>query len=141
MPDIEVAVDKLLKMEQYVNQLDSIKPASMDEYKKDLKTKYAVERIIQMIVDLAVDVNNVLLSYCKKPPAADYFNSFIELSESGVLEKTFALKIAPSTGLRNRLVHEYEKINDEIVYNSFQEVIVMYNQYIKEINRFIRLES
>lgn len=53
-----------------------------------------------------------------RPPASDYFNSFIDVAECGVIDMDFAVGIAPSSGLRNRLVHEYEKINDEIVYSS-----------------------
>jgi uncharacterized protein YutE (UPF0331/DUF86 family) len=46
----------------------------------------------------------------------------------------FAASIAPSTGLRNRLVHEYEEINDEIVFNSIGKVLDMYKNYLKLIS-------
>ena len=59
-------------------------------------------------------------------PASDYFNSFINLIELEVLNEDFANEIAPSTGLRNRLVHEYERINDEIVYNNIDKTISYY---------------
>ncbi len=138
MPGIEVALEKLIKMQQYIEQLKKIKPTTLDEYKNNPVIKFALERIVQLIIDLAIDINNILLSYFKKPPAADYFNSFIELSECGIIEETFAVKIAPSTGLRNRLVHEYEKINDEIVYKSLENVIEIYSEYIEIVNNFIQ---
>ncbi|MCM8901062.1 DUF86 domain-containing protein [Caldicoprobacter algeriensis] len=96
-----------------------------------------MERLIQLIVDLALDINNILLSYMGKPPASDYFNSFIELAECGVLDSKFAADIAPSSGLRNRLVHEYDKINDKIVYESIDKIIDMYVLYMQAINKFI----
>jgi uncharacterized protein YutE (UPF0331/DUF86 family) len=138
MPGIEIAVDKLIKMQEYIEQLKKIKPDSYSEYKNNLVTKYAIERIIQLIIDLAIDINNILLAYLKKPPAADYFNSFIQLAECHLLDQSFALKIAPSTGMRNRLVHEYEKINDEIIYNNLNNVIEMYSKYVIEINKFVQ---
>lgn len=137
MPGLELVTEKLIKMKDYLNQLKKFTPSTYQDYLKELLPKYAVERLIQLIVDLALDINNIILSYLKKPPAADYFNSFIDLAECGVLEDTFAIKIAPSTGLRNRLIHEYEAINDRIVFESIDETIEQYTFYMKEINKYI----
>ncbi|NJD03877.1 MAG: DUF86 domain-containing protein [Ruminiclostridium sp.] len=137
MPGIEVILEKLLKIKEYIEQLKKIKPESYKKYVGDMTSKYAVERIIQLIVDQALDINNILLSYMKKPPATDYFNSFIDLGECGVFDQTFALGIAPSAGLRNRLVHEYESVNDEIVYKSIDKVANMYTKYLIIVNGFI----
>lgn len=137
MPGLELITDKLIKMKEYLNQLKKIAPDTYQDYLKDLVSKYAVERLIQLIVDLALDINNIILAYLQKPPASDYFNSFIDLAECRVLNESFAVKIAPSTGLRNRLVHEYETINDRIVFESISETIEQYTLYMKEINKYI----
>lgn len=138
MSEFNVVVSKLLKLKEYIEQLEKVKPKSYDEYTSDITIKYTVERIIQLIVDVALDLNNIVLAYMKKPPAADYFNSFIDLSVCGVLDNVFATSIAPSTGLRNRLVHEYEEINNEIVFNSIDRVIDMYKEYLVLISKFIK---
>ena len=138
MPGLEIINDKLIKMKDYLGQLKKLSPNTYEDYVKDLITKYAVERLIQLIVDLALDINNIILSYLKRPPAADYYNSFIDLAENGVLDETFAVKIAPSTGLRNRLIHEYETVNDRIVFESISETIDQYTVYMKQINKFLK---
>jgi uncharacterized protein YutE (UPF0331/DUF86 family) len=135
MPSQELITEKLLKMKEYLEQLQKFTPNSYEDYVKDLISKYAVERLLQLIVDLALDINNIILSALKNPPAADYFSSFVDLAECQVLDETFAYKIAPSTGLRNRLIHEYEEINDAIVFKSISQTIELYTLYIKEINR------
>lgn len=135
MNDIEVINEKLLKMTQYINELKSAKPSTFEDYRKDTIKRYAIERLIQLIIDLALDINNMILSYMKKPPANDYFNSFIDLIELDVLDYQFAHNIAPSTGLRNRLVHEYEEIDDKIVYESINKVISFFSKYVGVINR------
>lgn len=138
MLGLDIAVEKLIKLTNYINQLQKIKPNSYEEYISDLTRKYAVERLMQLIVDVALDINNVLLAYMNRPPASDYFNSFVDLSECSVLQQSFAFDIAPSTGLRNRLVHEYEKVNDKVVYESIEKVIKMYQKYMIEVNKFIK---
>lgn len=138
MPGIELLVDKLIKMKEYMEQLTKIKPGTYDEYASNLTARYAVERLIQLIVGLALDINNIILSYLKKPPAPDYFNSFIELGENNVLDRSFAAGIAPSTGLRNRLVHEYENTNNEIVYKNIDRFIEMYSKYMAFIAEYVK---
>lgn len=137
MENIDLINEKLLKLITYINELKEIKPVTFEEYSQDTIRRYAVERLIQLIIDLALDINNIILSSNKKPPANDYFNSFIDLIELNILEQDLAYDIAPSTGLRNRLVHEYEKINDNIVYESIDKVITFYAKYASVINKSV----
>lgn len=132
-------IDKLLKIEQYLKELKAVMPADYQEYLSNKMKRYAIERLIQLIIDLALDINNIIIKDKGKPPAIDYFNSFVELIEIGVLDKEFAYQIAPSTGLRNRLVHEYEKIDNKIVYDSIDKTYHIYRKYIKEISKYLGL--
>ncbi|MEJ6952368.1 type VII toxin-antitoxin system HepT family RNase toxin [Natronospora cellulosivora (SeqCode)] len=125
--------DKMIKMEQYLAELKEAKPDDYKEFLSSHVRRYAIERLLQLIVDLALDINNIIIKDTGKPPASDYFNSFIELIEIDVLDKKFAYQIAPSTGLRNRLVHEYEKIDNRIVYKSIDKTYDYYIEYIKAI--------
>lgn len=133
----EVIINKLIKMEEYISELEKYKPQTYDEYKKDQLKRYAVERLIQLIIDLALDINNILIKRVDKYPAKDYFSSFLELVDLEILPEEFAKDIAPSTGIRNRLVHEYENINDKVVYQNLDKLIKYYLDYIKYINQSI----
>src|SRR5690554_3661782 len=136
-PTAEIITEKLLKMGKYLKELRLIKPVDYNTYLQNLTSRYAVERLMQLIVDLALDINNVILSHQGKPAAIDYFNSFIDLIDCHVLEADFASQIAPSTGLRNRLVHEYEEVDNKIVFSSIDKTIDMYGRYIQEIKKVL----
>ncbi len=131
----EIIINKLIKMEEYLGELEKFKPKSYKKYENDQLTRYAVERLVQLIIDLALDVNNTLIKKSDKYPAQDYFSSFLELIDLRILPEEFAREIAPSTGIRNRLVHEYEKINDKIVYLNLDKIIKYYLDYIKYVNK------
>lgn len=135
MENAELINEKLIKLVSYIHELKEIKPDNFKEYSKDVIRRYAIERLIQLIIDLALDINNIILSSMEKPPASDYFNSFIDLIELNIFDHEFANNIAPSTGLRNRLVHEYESIDDRIVYESIDKVIAFYSKYVSYINK------
>ena len=63
---------------------------------------------------------------------------FIELAHLKVLDEDFARLIAPSTGLRNIIVHEYQIIDDKIVYNAIKTTLHFYLQYMKYINNYLK---
>jgi uncharacterized protein YutE (UPF0331/DUF86 family) len=125
-------------MIEYLGQLEEVNQYTMEIYLDNFFVKRTAERLIQLIVETATDINaHLIVSSGHKPPA-DYYISFIKLSESQILDQKFAEAIAPSAGLRNRLVHEYEEIDDEIVYNSIQKTIESYTNYIKKIEIYLK---
>lgn len=138
MLDNVVICKKLGVLVKYYKELTQLtNELAIDVYLKDIFTRRAVEREIQLIVECATDINNMILKKIKRNPSKDYFNSFIDLAEAEVIDMDFALKIAPSTGLRNILVHEYQEINDAIVYNSIQHVSNYYLLYIRKISEYL----
>ncbi|HHY59556.1 MAG TPA: DUF86 domain-containing protein [Clostridia bacterium] len=54
-----------------------------------------------------------------------------------MLPADFALEIAPSTGLRNVIVHEYQKIDDRLVYQAIHKTLKYYFQYLQLITDYL----
>ncbi len=133
----EIIVNKLIKMEKYISELEKFKPDTFKKYQNDQLKRYAIERLIQLIIDLALDINNILIKRSDRYPAQDYYSSFLELIDLEILSEEFAKDIAPSTGIRNRLVHEYEEVDNKVVYQNLDKLIKYYLSYIKYINQNI----
>lgn len=110
---------------------------TVETYLNNIMYKRAVERLIQLIVECATDINNMVLKKIGKGPSRDYYNSFIVLAENNVITMDFALKIAPSTGLRNILVHEYQKIDDRIVFHSVNNIKQHYLKYLDVLSKYV----
>ncbi len=138
MSDHERICAKLNKLQNYYDELKSLSSISLDEYLGNSIYRRAVERTLQLIVESATDINNMLLKMLGQKGAVDYYNSFINLAEQDIIPMDFALKIAPSTGLRNILVHEYEEIDDKVVYNSINPCLQYYLEYMDLINRYLK---
>jgi uncharacterized protein YutE (UPF0331/DUF86 family) len=62
-----------------------------------------------------VDINSIIISEMNHVPSKDYYSSFEIIGELGVIPINFAMELAPCTGMLNRLVHEYDKIQDKVV--------------------------
>jgi uncharacterized protein YutE (UPF0331/DUF86 family) len=89
------------------------------------------------MVDTAVDINAHLIVELTGTPPQDDYDSFIKAAQAGVLSVPFALRIAQSTGLRNRLVHQYEAIDHTIVYSAMAAAITQYTEYCHHITTFL----
>ncbi len=137
MVNKQVALRKLNKLRQYLDELESFKNISLEEYMDDFRIQRTVERLIQLIVDVAVDINTHAVVDAGKPAPGDSFDSFIQAAKIGLFPLDFAREIAPSTGERNIIVHEYEEIDDGIVYDSIGYTLVMYEKYYRYIFKFI----
>jgi uncharacterized protein YutE (UPF0331/DUF86 family) len=88
-----------------------------------------------------VDINSLLIVRENHPPPKDYFASFTILGEVGILPRSFAAELAPCTGMRNRIVHEYDKIEDQIVFDSIPKLLDMVVEYTSIINKDLRKHS
>jgi len=137
MVNRELVRRKLNKLIQYLQELDSIKDYTLKEYLDNFFIKRTTERLLQMIVETATDINGHIIVDSGNPPPKDYYKSFILLSQQGIINKEFAEKLAPSVGLRNRLVHEYDEIDNKIVFDSVTTALNMYRKYIEIIENHL----
>jgi uncharacterized protein YutE (UPF0331/DUF86 family) len=141
MSGAEVARRKLRKLSEYTSELSLVAGHSYEEYLGDIFVKRTAERSLQLIVECATDVCDHLLAELNHPPPKDYHESFIKAGEAGIISSALAKEIAPSAGLRNVIVHEYEDIKDEKVYESIGQALRSFRQFIKEVNDFIMLRE
>ncbi|RMG69949.1 MAG: DUF86 domain-containing protein, partial [Nitrospirae bacterium] len=100
----------------------------------------AVERLVQLIVDEIVDLNKHLIRNLSLKLPEDTQSTFYVLAEGDILDREFARKIAPVVGLRNRLVHRYEKVDPSIMLTHLRKNHDDFKRYIKEIYGFLEKE-
>lgn len=121
---------KLINLSEYLEELEPFLNYSYDQYVSNYFVKRTGERLIQLIVENMVDINSIIVAEKNHVPPKDYYSSFEIVGELGVIPLEFAKELAPCTGMRNRLVHEYDKIQDRIVFDSIKDVIGLVNRYI-----------
>ncbi len=133
MVDKEVLQRKLTKLKDYLTELKLHSDISWEEYRDNSLYRRSVERLIQLIVDVAVDINTHCIVDSGGSPPSDSYQSFLKGAEIGLYPIEFAEQIAPSTGERNIIVHEYEDINDRLVYESISDVLHWYSEYVEHL--------
>ncbi len=114
-------------------RLRSIAPMSLEEYARDEFRKKGVEKMLQELVNAALDVNFHVLSESALPTPADSHGSFTALGEAGILPGDLCAALAPFAGLRNRLVHEYESLDDAKVLAAVVEAERVFPRYVQAL--------
>ena len=81
------------------------------------------ERLLERVIGRMIDINYHLITESGHAPPADYYASFTQLNMLGVYDAEFGRRIAASTGLRNRIVHEYDALDPRRVYEALATAI------------------
>ena len=128
---------KLDLIKKYAGDLEKVLQTPIGQIKKNFVAVYAIERIFQLIVDEIIDINNHIILRNKLEVPDDFQSTFLILAQNDVIGEAFAKKIAPVVGLRNILVHRYEKIDKDLFLSSVAKERDDFREYIKEMGQYI----
>lgn len=134
----EVLRRKLAVIVQNLRALEPVARLKMEDYRQNLFQRKGTERLLQELIEAAVDINIHIITQVGEAAPDDYYQSFIKLGEKGIIPASLAQQLAPSAGLRNRLVHEYDVIDDAIVLQAVATCQQQYPLYIKAIEDHLK---
>ncbi|AEM78368.1 type VII toxin-antitoxin system HepT family RNase toxin [Thermoanaerobacter wiegelii] len=128
---------KLISLSNYVKQLLPITEYTYEEYISNYFIYYTGERLIQLIIENCMDINSLIAEYKGFKPPKSYYESFIMLGDNQILPKEVAGELASFTGMRNRIVHQYEDVNHKIIFDNYKNLIELVDKYIDIVTDFI----
>lgn len=135
--DKDIIRRKLAIIVENLGALEPIGEMPRDRYLQDVYKRKATERLLQELIEAAIDINTHLL--VQEGPGApdDYYESFIRAGERRFISMRLAERLAPSAGLRNRLVHEYDRLDPDQVLGAVKTTHELYPQYVREIEDYL----
>lgn len=137
--EAQIIKRKLAVIIENLKTLEPIKSMNADEYLQDLFKRKATERLLQELIEAAIDINIHIIVETGHTVPDDYYESFIKVGELKIISLDLAQKLAPSAGLRNRLVHEYDRLEHSMVLKAVNMAEELYSRYVKEINDYISI--
>lgn len=100
-------------------------------------TRAATERYLQVLVDLAVEINAHLLVAVRGVAPVTGRESFLAMGEVGILPDGLAERLAPAAGLRNILVHRYVDIDSQLVAEARRDLLDLMPGYVHLVAAFL----
>lgn len=137
MPDknlIYRKLDEMIKQLRYLRKLEALEEKKFVLEETNL---FLAERVMERLIGAALDINMHLVADLSGEVPDDYFSSFIELAKCGVLPLSFAKKLAPSTSLRNILVHEYQELNLKKFREAMGMALHEFPRYVKYVQQCV----
>ena len=120
---------------EYRTELERLRDAPLAEYRGE--RAYAGRYLVQAAAQACIDVANHVIASSGWRAPADFRDAFTVLEEQGVIDPDLANRMRALAGLRNRLVHVYEKVDDGIVHDSLGAGLEDLSNYAQAIARLV----
>lgn len=115
--DADIILNKLESLRRCVSRIEEKTPSSAESLKSDYDLQDIISLNLERAVQIAVDIASHVHSELDTKTPATMGESFVSLADAEVISRELAEQLRKSVGFRNISVHEYEKIDWEIVFS------------------------
>lgn len=129
---------RLERLEGYLKLLKEYKGISKDELINDAKKRGAAERYLQLAAEVCIDIAEILISANGLRTPEDARDAIDILGQEGIIDDEFAFGFDKIAGFRNILVHDYLKIDYEIVADKINNRLDDFETFAKQIAKYVK---
>lgn len=138
MIDESLIWKKISNIEEYIKEVENIIYLDTKTIVSNIEKLRSLEREFQLIVDTILDINTHFISELDLTVPDNFQNTFEIISlKAGILPYDFAQKIAPAVGLRNIIVHRYEKVSREYFVDQVKKEYKDFVEYLGYIKKYL----
>ena len=130
-------LEKIEHIEERVGDIKTWLVEEEDVKEVEKKTRLAVYKAMQEAVEASMDIVAMILKDEGKLPKDDYTN-VEEIFELEVIDKSTKEALNEANGLRNRLVHEYNMLSDDVALESIQCLLVPLDNFLEAVKRWMK---
>jgi len=124
---------KIAVVQERVRRLSTFTGLSFESYLKDLTTRDAVERNIEVAIQACIDIARIIIKLEGLREPEDNKGVFVVLAENGIVGEDSLRFLIPMAGTRNVLVHGYDKIDDAIIFSVLKKHLSDFKTFLKQI--------
>lgn len=92
-------------------------------------------------IESAIDICSHIISLNGYRAPEDYADAFGILAERGAFDKDFVNELKQMARFRNRLIHLYWEVNDELVYEILQTRLDDFKTFLDSIALFLKVDT
>ncbi|MBI4265753.1 MAG: DUF86 domain-containing protein [Acidobacteria bacterium] len=115
MVDRDLVLRKLADLDTYLGQLAPYREIDLDRYRRDWTTQRIVERTLHLAIEACMDVADHVVADRRLRVPETGGAAFEILGEADILPDELGRSLARMVGFRNILVHDYARLDPEIV--------------------------
>lgn len=132
MTTISVVENKISSVKKYLKILERYQKYSQKEIEESIDLKGALERYLYLAVQASIDLSEAVVSLKNLRKPTTLKESFQILSEENIIPLELTENLVKMVGFRNIIVHDYEKIDYEVICDILQNKL-------KDIKEFVEI--
>ncbi|HWB68453.1 MAG TPA: DUF86 domain-containing protein [Solirubrobacterales bacterium] len=121
MVDPESIEARLSRLGELLAELERIRAEGRPAYDAGLRAHLACQHALQLAIQTCIDIGTHLISEHELEMPSDYRGVFRALEPLG-LSAELAERLGSAAGLRNVLVHDYLKVDDDLVWGALENL-------------------
>ena len=133
----EIIDSKLRFLKEYLTDLEDYETISLNDYRQSKKDQRFVERTLQLACESCLDAAAHLVSRLGFREARDNKDLFVILFENSVISEPTSQAMVKMSKFRNIVVHDYARIDPEIVIGILKKDLNDFNIFAREILHYI----
>jgi uncharacterized protein YutE (UPF0331/DUF86 family) len=128
---------KLTELSEYMDQIKEYRSLTVDAYASDWKTQRIVERTLQVMIEVCVDIAGHIISDSGYRVPKTYADTFRVLCENNVIDEDLCQRMERMAKFRNVVVHQYDKVDAQIVVGVLKSHLSDFSDYKEGVLAFI----
>jgi uncharacterized protein YutE (UPF0331/DUF86 family) len=140
---MDIYTRKFELIEDSLQKLSAIRSEnpSLDQYRNSWKDRDAAERNLQKIIEAFIDVGKMIIAEKRFREPGNNREVFLILGEKKIFYPEFMTLVDKMIGMRNIIVHGYDRINDEIVYGVLKRNLKDIKKLIANLKKIYRAKG
>ena len=134
-----VVLHKLESLEQVLAELNSLGLVSVAQLENEWRTRRAIERNLQVLVEIVIDICQRLLSLDNRTPASTGRNAVLTCVQMGVLSNDEPYN--KMVQFHNFIVHRYEQVDGDILVDMVNRRLPDFEQFRNEVLLYVRKQA
>lgn len=124
-------------MDDHLKKIKEVSSISITAYRSDWKTQRAVERTLQILVEMCIDIANHIIADKGMRLPTGYADAFQVLVENKVINRRLFKTMEKMARFRNLIVHQYDKIDPAIVISILRKNLDDFKKYKRAIIAYL----
>ncbi|QXO93876.1 DUF86 domain-containing protein [Methanospirillum purgamenti] len=133
LSDKEVVSTLCSELNTAMDALDDIVSSGQEEFMANRHIRGSAKYHLLVAIEAVLDLSSHLITQNSWRFPEDYADTFLVMAENGFISRDEAEHLADMARFRNRLVHQYWKIDDDVIWDILikdRDDIIRYNEKI-----------
>lgn len=132
---------KIKKLTETIAFLEGYKKVSKEDFIKDHTINGAARHYMVLGIEIIVDIGNHILSEFFQVGTTEYAEVIEKLGEVKMVPEKFAKENTDMARFRNLLIHDYIKVDLNLVHQNLQKAPDIFRQFAKYFVKFLEKQK